>query len=456
MKTLLTALALAVVAPVTAQITLDSTQMDVDTVYHGLDIPWEMRFDATGDLWVTERIGRVNRITPSTGANQVVLDITDTVYQDSESGLLGMALHPQFTATGGSNDWVYLVYTYLDGADILERLVRYRYNGTSLTAPQILLDDIPGYVTHDGSRLLFLQDGTLLMSTGDAQMQDSAQSYTSMNGKILRMNADGSLPLDNPTPGSYIYSSGHRNPQGMIQAPWGTVYISEHGPSTDDEFQIVLPGRNYGWPVVRGYCNASGELAFCADSNVVEPLQAWTPTIAPADLEWYPYPLIPEFENTMLMAVLKNMMVVAFRFNATHDAVTSSVSYLQSDFGRIRDILADPADGSILIATNGLSWQNTNPNTHSIIRLKPATFAGITTPKADNARIFPSPASNTATIQRSGTFSYAIFSPAGLPVASGTANNAVEISLTHLPEGVYMVQIDSAESAAFHKLMVTR
>jgi hypothetical protein len=245
---------------------------------------------------------------------------------------------------------------------------------------------------------LFLKDNTLLMTTGDAQKQSLPQDTNSVVGKILRMNIDGSIPSDNPNPSSYIYSFGHRNAQGLWLAPNGIVYSSEHGPTTDDELNIIVANRNYGWPDVAGYCNTPPEIAFCQTNNVVEPIAAWTPTIAPSDIIWYSHPAIPEFKDKLLMTVLKDKSLIAFTFNAKGDAVTAQNEYFRDDFGRLRDICISP-DGKIYIATNGNSWTNNNPFTHSIIELSNEAFTSIKKPSAlDVVQIGPNPIAVGATL----------------------------------------------------------
>src|SRR5207253_7798708 len=137
---------------------------------------------------------------------------------------------PDFPATSE----VFLVYTYGILSDIKERLVKYTYQNGQLGNPIVLLDSIKGNVGHCGSRLLFLPDKTLLMTTGEAHNGPLAQDLNSRNGKILRLNTNGSVPADNPIPNSYVYTWGHRNPQGLTLGPNGIVYSSEHGPTNDD------------------------------------------------------------------------------------------------------------------------------------------------------------------------------------------------------------------------------
>ena len=176
-----------------AQITLDSTVLDTTTIITGIDIPWEITWGPDNWIWMTERYGRISRVNPEDGTQDVLLDLSPSVYAQAEAGLLGMVLHPDFNDT----PQVFVAYTYLDGT-VKERMVRYEYNGTTLVNPLTIVEDIPGSNTHNGSRLLILPDYTLLMTTGDAQIQASSQIITELNGKTLRFNLDGSIPLQQP------------------------------------------------------------------------------------------------------------------------------------------------------------------------------------------------------------------------------------------------------------------
>jgi glucose/arabinose dehydrogenase len=255
-------------------------------------------------------------------------------------------------------------------------MVKFKYDGDSLLALDTLIEDIRGNTTHIGCRLLILPDNTLLMTTGDAQNQPSSQDTNLHTGKILRMHLDGRIPSDNPRPNSYVYSYGHRNAQGLWLAPNGLLYSSEHGPTTDDELNIVLANKNYGWPNVSGFCDSPPEKAFCAGTNVEEPLAIWTPTIAPSDIIWYSHPSIPEFKDKLLMTTLKDKSLISFGFDASGDSVISQDKYLKGRLGRLRDICVSP-DGKIYLATNGSSWTNTNPFTHSIVELSNEDFVSI-------------------------------------------------------------------------------
>lgn len=350
-------------------------------VITGLDTPWEILWGPDGWIWMTERGGRISRVHPDNGEHKVLLTLTD-VHEQSESGLLGMALHPDFA----DSPFVYVVYNYSSGGGIAEKLVRFRYDGQALSAPQILLQNIPGYPTHDGSRLLVTPDRKLLMTTGDAQNQPGAQNHTMIVGKILRMNLDGSAPADNPFPGApypanYIWTTGHRNAQGLTIGPNGAIYSSEHGPATDDEVNIITARGNYGWPTVEGPCDEGSETTFCADSNVVEPIKAWTPTLAVAGLEFYSHTAIPEWTGSLLMTSLKESDLRQLKLSADGRRIVSETIYYNNVYGRLRDIAIAP-DGRVFIATSNRDGRATSgfPKTDDdrIVEIRSATVSGAT------------------------------------------------------------------------------
>ena len=452
MKTSLCILSLFIASQLTAQSTImvGTTEVEVDTVYSGLDIPWEIIYGADDHLWTTERRGIISRINPVLNTKTVILDLTAQVYNSAEAGLLGMALHPNFSVTPE----VFFAYTYLDGSDIKERIVKYTYNGTNLVSPQTLIEDITGNTTHIGARFHFMDDGTLLVSTGDAQNTSLPQNLSSLSGKILRMNTDGSIPADNPIGGSYVYSFGHRNVQGIMQAPNGIIYLSEHGASTDDEFQILEENRNYGWPNVEGFCDPGPEETFCLANNVKEPLVVWTPTIAPSDMIYYENPEFPEFDGKVLMTVLKDKRVVAIELNAAGTQVVDQTDYLVNAFGRLRDICVGP-NNEIYLATNGPFWSNTNPNTHNIVVLRPASSASVKQLDDSTIEIFPNPVSDLLQVTISADL---IGSEAKIVDAQGklistqqlTAINT-GISTGNLVGGLYFLHVEKQNGATITK-----
>lgn len=360
---------------------IGSTTVYIDTLTTDVNVPWEIKVEGDNYLWVTERGGLVSRIDLNTGVKSVVLDLTTSVRAMGESGLLGLTLHPDFPATPE----VFLVYTYgpLDNQGYFkERLVKYTFDGTNLVNPDILIDNILAWSNHNGSRLLFLPDNTLLMSTGECYVNQLAQDSSSLSGKYLRVNTDGSIPADNPIPGSYVYTLGHRNSQGICMLPNGKVLISEHGPSTDDELQVLEAGKNYGWPLIHGFCDESFENAPCATGLYKEPIHVWTPTIATSDLVYYENPAFPEWNNRVLMVTLNGQRLVAMQLDALATSVTDEDHYFQGQFGRLRDIAIGP-NKEIYIATNS--------GTNAIIRITPPTTVGLNELGSPIFSILPNP-----------------------------------------------------------------
>jgi PQQ-dependent dehydrogenase (s-GDH family) len=250
----------------------------------GLGNPWELLVGPDERLWVTERTaGRVTQVDRADGATTTVLEIPDVVVTDhAQDGLLGMALHPDLLL-GEENPFVYLSYVYDAGtAAEPERrvtIVRYTYDEAErrLGDAVALLTGLPASVDHNAGRLVFGPDQRLYYTIGDqgnnqftrfcepieAQRLPTAdevesEDWAAYQGKILRIELDGSIPPDNPELDgvvSHVYTYGHRNPQGLVFGPDGTLFSSEHGPKSDDELNLIEPGGNYGWPHVAGYAD---------------------------------------------------------------------------------------------------------------------------------------------------------------------------------------------------------
>ena len=245
----------------------------------GFEDPWEVTYGPDGFLWITERVGkRVVRVDPTDGSRATAIEIAEVYQTLAQDGLLGLVLHPQLLR--GSN-YVYVMYTYdADSGPAEQRrakIRRYTYDPTSqqLADPVDLLTDLPHGPDHGASRIVFGPDGKLYASRGDhgsnflayycvpIRAQElptgtdvGARNWRGYEGKILRVNLDGSIPDDNPVLNgvrSHVFSYGHRNPQGMAFGPDARLYASEHGQDTDDEVNRVDAGRNYGWPLIAGY-----------------------------------------------------------------------------------------------------------------------------------------------------------------------------------------------------------
>jgi glucose/arabinose dehydrogenase len=310
-----------------------------------LNYPWEILWGPDSKLWITERGGKISRVDPATGAVTPLLTIGEVVSQ-GEGGLLGMVLHPDFSTTPE----VFIAYNYVKNGAYIKKVVKFSYNGTTLINPQVLLDNIPASSIHNGTRLAISPDKKLYITSGDASVSSRAQDKSSFAGKIQRINLDGSIPADNPIAGSPLWSFGHRNAQGLVFVN-DRLYSSEHGASTDDEINIIQKGRNFGWPNVEGFCNTSTEIAFCTANNVVEPIFAWTPTIAPSGIDYYNNDAIPQWKNSLLLAVLKDSELLQIKLNTAGDKVEVVNTFYKNTYGRMRDVAISP-DGKVYIITS--------------------------------------------------------------------------------------------------------
>ena len=333
----------------------------------GLDTPWEILWGPDDYIWMTERYGRISRVNPNNGEVTEIYRIPE-VTEGGEKGLMGMALHPDFD----NSPQVYVVFNYQENGNTLIRVDRYTYNGTSLdpASKVTIISDIPGAQIHDGSRLWIDENLKLFVTTGDAGNAGLAQDLNSINGKTLRLNLDGSIPEDNPFPDSPIWSWGHRNAQGMVMHD-GIMYQSEHGPSDNDEVNIIHKGRNYGWPNVHGFCDEPDEEQFCLDSNVVEPIAAWTPTLAVAGIDFYDRTLFPNLKNSLLLVSLKAGKMVQLQLSEDKMSVMLQNQYFNGIYGRLRDLCISP-DGKIYIATSNKDGRGSPaPQDDRIIELTP-------------------------------------------------------------------------------------
>jgi glucose/arabinose dehydrogenase len=255
---------------------------------------------------------------------------------------MGIALHPDFA----NNHHVFVCYTYQNGSgELRNRIARLTDANNQGSDHQVIVDDIPGSRNHNGCRIGFGPEGKLYVTTGDAQDSDRAQDLDSLAGKVLRLEADGSVPADNPFPGSYIYTYGHRNPQGIAWHPkTGDLFITEHGPNRDDEVNLLAPGSNYGWPAVSGRTRSDG---------FVPSILAFTPTIAIAGAAFYTGDqLHPDWEGDLIFAALKGSQLQRVTL-APPDfrMVESSQVMYHQEYGRLRAVAVAP-DGYLYFTTS--------------------------------------------------------------------------------------------------------
>jgi glucose/arabinose dehydrogenase len=322
----------------------NTSNATVRIVKNGLNYPWEIIWK-DNQIWMTERDGKISRLDIATGTINFSFTIPE-VEARNEGGLLGMALHPDFTHNG----MLYVVYNYNRSGKHLEKLVQYTYSNNKLSKPVVLLDGIVGSTNHNGSRL-WIEGDKIFMTTGDAFDQSLSQPTNTLNGKILRINLDGSIPSDNPFPDNPVWSYGHRNPQGLVMVN-NILYESEHGPDIEDEVNIIEKGRNYGWPIVKGPCNESDEISFCKSHNVKEPIwSSGNGTLATSALDYYNNDRIPEWKHSLLLMTLKNSSVRQLKLSGNGTSVTETKTYFEGKWGRLRDLCVSP-DGKVYVCTS--------------------------------------------------------------------------------------------------------
>lgn len=333
-------------------IKLDAQDFKINELVKNIDTPWEILWGPDNYIWMTERYGRVSRVNPSSGEVLPLITITD-VYEDFERGLMGMVLHPNFS----TEPFVYVVYTTGDNTNTTIRIVRYKYTGTNLIEPFVLMEKIHGFKNHIGSRLWIDKNMKLFATIGDAADKTTSQNKLSINGKILRMNLDGTVPTDNPFVNNpefnpYIYTWGHRNPQGLVFAN-DKIYSSEHGETTNDELNLIEVGRNYGWPLIEGDCDKAAEIILCDSLNLKAPMKSYyiNSTVATAGIDFYNKDLFPNLKNNILMTTLKGSQLFAIRLDNKGEKVISDTTLILNKYGRLRDICISP-EGKIYVATS--------------------------------------------------------------------------------------------------------
>jgi len=343
-----------------------NTSFKVEKVVGGLEVPWSIVWAPDGRMIFTERPGRVRVVEKGT-LNPKPLFVVSDVEKSGESGLMSVALHPQFS----SNHFIYLSYAYSSGG-VRVRVVRYREAPEGLVDRKVIIEDLPAAQFHAGCRIRFGPDGKLYVTTGDATRRTLAQQLDSLAGKTLRLNDDGSVPPDNPFVGQQnarpeIWSLGHRNAQGMDWQPDSNLmFQTEHGPSGfdgpegGDEINIVEKGKNYGWPTIHHKESRSG-----LESPVVE----YTPACAPASGMFYRGAAFPKFKGSFFLGCLRGEMLVRVVFEGRKFVGQES---LLKDYGRIRDVAEGP-DGYLYFSTSNRDGRGKpTEDDDRIMRLVPA------------------------------------------------------------------------------------
>lgn len=433
--------------------TVGNTGVDVEEMVTGLDVPWDLVLGPDGWIWFTQLRGDVSRLDPATGTVELIYTVPDVHVTALSGGLHSLAFHPDFAA----HPYVYLHYVNSPTTSVVRR---YRYDADLNTFTEVSdpLLSLHAGASHNGSRMVIDAEGMFLICLGEGMQSPLAQDMTRTNGKVLRFAPDGGIPADNPIPDSYVHTWGHRNPQGMVRAPNGIIYASEHGQANDDEINIIEPGRNYGWPDVAGLCNTPAEIAYCNTNDVREPIHEFTSeVVAPAGVDYFNAPSIPEWQHSLLVATLRGRALHQLKLNDAGDGVTEDNTYLSMTFGRLRDVLVHP-DGRIFLCTSNHDYTGGSgeANDKILVLVGEGVSTGVQAPASPALRSYPNPAGDVLTIEGSGRWDLLLRDAAGRTVLHRTVMNTARIDVSALAPGVYQAQADDGRTRRTVPVVVQR
>ncbi|MBC6995082.1 PQQ-dependent sugar dehydrogenase [Neolewinella lacunae] len=506
--------------------------------------PFEILVDRAGFLWVSSKAGRISRVDPTTGLRQVVKDLGPVIHftrytnnngvlnRVAQDGLQGIALHSNYGA-GTGEDYLYAAYVYDadNGPQLNRRLRIVRYTITEnagvlgTSNGTLLLNGLPASNDHNGGRLLFGADAKLYYAIGDqganqganrcnpnlAQATPTQQAiisadWTSYQGKILRLNLDGSIPIDNPLINgvrSHIFSYGHRNPQGIafgepVDGRPALLYSNEHGHRTDDEVKLIRAGGNYGWPNVAGFKDGIGyqyynwsssancgnssssacqppndaatspELAFnhpdfhpplasyfVAANPPCDDFFTW-PTFAPSSLEHYPFPNgIPGWENSLLVTTLKRGTLYRLQLSQDGSSIVSDTIGFFTSRNRYRDLAISPDGRKIYLLTDSIGGTSfaSGANEEALLNrgsiLEISYDPAVATTGAARVTapwtIFPNPTSGLVNLSTAAQWQnghYTVYDNLGRSILTGNIT-ASKLEL----------RLDNAEAGVYHILL---
>lgn len=311
-------------------------QVKTEVIASNLRVPWSIIFLNPSEALFTERGGIVKLLDLDSGRVDVWGRVD--VAAVGEGGLLGIAKRCSK---------IYLYYTYRSGSNLFNKVSAYSDEG-GLTDEVTIIDRIPGGRIHNGGRIRFGPDGKLYITTGEAGSPWISQDIQSLGGKILRLEHDGRIPADNPFRDSPVYSLGHRNPQGLDwQRETGLLYSTEHGPSGEggrfahDEVNLITAGGNYGWP------DAIGDEK--REQYIPPILHSGLETWAPSGCSFYYGKELGDWSGSLFFAALRGAHL--HRVELDNSRVIFHEKILQSQYGRLRDVVQGP-DGCLYILTS--------------------------------------------------------------------------------------------------------
>ena len=412
---------------------LDSTIVHVEITLDSslIEAPWDLNWGPDDKLWFND-LEYVQTYDPITGDHDTIL------YRPGENAL-GLAIHDDVL---GATPYVFVAYdtTAYYGGGQLVNLWRYEYSGGQLINP-LLLISYEHAGEHAGGRIVITDDDKILITTADFWFGGDP-----LRGRTLRLNFDGTIPLDNPNPVAYEYTSGHRNPQGLVQIPNGNVFNSEHGQAGNDEVNLIQSGGHYGWPTYDGDGCTNIEPDSCTSMtySYISPLNAVT--APPAGVDYYDHTAIPEFNNGLLVGTLwSSLSLDVHTLNTSGDSVINYRKYLNvNGYHRIRDVTVHP-DGSIYF----IGFDREAPT--AIYHLyKPSQAKIADHVLFSSVSIFPNPTAGETTISWSSVdqpISISLLDINGkylLTESVPTGSNQYVLTTDELANGIYIIELVSA------------
>lgn len=318
-------------APPLPQPTQESKNESIQVLATNLKKPWAIAF-AKDRIFVTEKDGAIRVVQSNTLLDEPLAVLrTANVFG---GGLLGITTHPDFE----NNHYLYVYYTYSENSTLLNKVLRITESKNKLQDATTIIDRIPGSQFYNGGIVKFGPDKKLYVATGlPSENSHDSQDMSSLAGKILRLNDDGTIPDDNPFPNSPVFSLGHRNPQGMAWDKNGNLYVTELGPTKNDEINLVRAGQNYGWP----------EQECSGKENFVDSIMCYDPSIEPGGIVFYSGDKL-EYDGSLIMATLRGSNL--YKLDISENKVSTQKSILGGT-GRIRDVGEGP-DGYLYIITS--------------------------------------------------------------------------------------------------------
>jgi glucose/arabinose dehydrogenase len=336
-----------------ASIATQKHNIGYEIVVESLSHPWSVAFLPNGGMLISERRGTLRLVNSQGELEAEPIEGLPVIEQHGQGGLLDVALHPNFK----DNHWVYFSYAESDGIIYGTTVARGRLKGRRLEQVQTIFR--MGQKTtsrrHFGSRLVFDHQGHLFITLGDRGDRPRAQDLDDHAGSVIRLNDDGSIPLQNPfiedsSALGEIFSYGHRNIQGAALHPeTGKLWTHEHGPQGGDEINIPNPGSNHGWPIITygvNYVTGTKIGEGTKKTGMEQPIHYWVPSIAPSGMAFYTADKFRNWKGNLFVGSLKFQQLV--RLELEGESVTHEERLLTRTFGRIRDVRQGP-DGFIYL-----------------------------------------------------------------------------------------------------------